>query len=189
MVSKGLDFDNVSIVGIMNADALLNYPDFRAYERSYQLMAQVSGRAGRKNKQGKVIIQTTNPEHKILQYVLHNAYKQMFKNQVLERRRFKYPPYYRTIKITIKHKKCSAVDGFSELLANKLRKTFDKRVLGPEYPVIKRIQSLYIKEIFLKIDKKISIIKSKEIIISASLQLKNLSNFSNIQVFFNVDPF
>ena len=189
MVSKGLDFDNVSLVGIMNADNLLNFPDFRAYERSFQLMAQVSGRAGRKNKQGRVIIQTSKPEHMIIKYVLRNAYKKMFENQVLERRKFKYPPYFRLIKITIKHKKRFIVEEFSDLLANKLRKTFGNRVLGPEYPIISRIQTWYIKDILLKIDKKISINQSKKIIIEAGFQLKNLKNYSNIQIIFNADPF
>ena len=189
MVSKGLDFDNVSIVGIMNADNMLNFPDFRAYERSYQLMAQVSGRAGRKNKQGKVIIQTSKPKHRIIQYVLRNAYKKMFENQVLERKSFKYPPYYRLIKVTIKHKKRFIVEEFSDILANKLRKTFGNRVLGPEYPIISRIQTWYIKDILLKIDKKISINQSKKIIINAGLELKNLKNYSNISIIFNADPF
>jgi len=188
MVSKGLDFDNVSVVGIMNADNMLNYPNFRAYERSYQLMAQVSGRAGRSKKQGKVIIQTTQPENKIIKYVTINAYRRMFKSQLDERIEFKYPPYYRLIKITIKHKNIAKVDTFAELFATKLRKTFDTRVLGPEYPIINRIQNWYMKDIMLKLEKKISIVETKKIILNATADLKSQKNFSNIQIIYNADP-
>jgi len=188
MVSKGLDFDNVSIVGIMNADSMLNYPNFRAYERSYQLMAQVSGRAGRSKKQGKVIIQTSQPDNKIIKYVVVNAYRRMFKDQLDERIEFKYPPYYRLIKITIKHKNIQKVDNFADLFAKKLRITFDQRVLGPEYPIINRIQNWYMKDILLKLEKKISINKSKEIILNATAELKSQKNFSNVQVIYNADP-
>lgn len=189
MVSKGLDFDNVSIVGIMSADNLLNFPDFRAYERSYQLMAQVSGRAGRKNKQGKVIIQSSQPNNKIIKFVRANAYRRMFKDQIEERRNFKYPPFYRLIKITVKHKNQPKVDDFALLFAQKLRKTFAERVLGPEYPIISRIQNWYLKDIMLKLEKNVSISEAKKIIMDAANFLKAQKQFSSVQIIYNADPF
>ena len=188
MVSKGLDFDNVALVGILNADNMLNYPDFRAFERSYQLMAQVSGRAGRKNKQGKVIIQTSHPEHQILQFVLDNKYQEMYKSQLLERKNFNYPPFCRLIYISIKHKKADVVDKSSNFLANNLKKIFGKRVLGPESPVISRVQNLYIKKILLKIERQRSFKKAKKLLDEQIIQLVTTDSYKTIQISIDIDP-
>ncbi len=161
MITKGLDFKNVSLVGILNADNLLNHPDFRAFERSYQLLAQVAGRAGRKYKQGKVIIQTFDPENTIIQEVIGNDYEAMYNEQLSERKQFKYPPFFRIIAIILKHRDPSELNKISEELSNELRIRFGRRVLGPESPVINRIKSLYIKNIWLKIEREASVVSAK----------------------------
>jgi len=138
MVTKGLDFDNVSIVGILNADNLISYPDFRSFERSFQLMAQVSGRAGRKFKRGKVIIQTYRPNHEVIQYVLANNYSLMAKSQLMERRTFKYPPFYRMIEIQLQHKSEQIASAAAGELAAMLKEKLGNRILGPEFPIVSR---------------------------------------------------
>lgn len=153
MITKGLDFDNVSLVVILNADNMLNFPDFRAFERSFQLMAQVSGRAGRKNKRGKVIIQTTQPNHPIIQQVINNDFQGMFDDQMLERKNFYYPPYFRLIKITLKHQYPNVLNSASLQMGKMLKNFFGSRVLGPEDPLINRVQNRYLKIILLKIEK------------------------------------
>jgi primosomal protein N' (replication factor Y) len=188
MVSKGLDFDNVSLVGIMNADNMLNYPDFRAFERSYQLIAQVSGRAGRKNKQGKVIIQTSKPEHPILQFVLDNKFEEMYKSQLLERKNFKYPPFYRLINISIRHKKQEIANSASHRLGVNLRKVFGKRILGPEPPIISRVQNYYIQNILLKVERERSFQKAKQLLDEQITNLVTMDNFKSVFISINVDP-
>jgi len=188
MVSKGLDFENVRVVGILNADNLLNFPDFRAYERSYQLMVQVSGRAGRKGKQGKVIIQTADVENPIIKSVVKNDYTGMAKNQLIERKNFKYPPYFRLIKITVKHKNKLKVEKAADILADFLKQVFAERVLGPEFPIINRIQTWYMKDILIKIEKEKSIKAAREIIINGIGRMKNITEYSGIQININVDP-
>jgi len=186
MITKGLDFSNVSLVGILNADNILNHPDFRAYERSYQLLAQVSGRAGRKNKQGKVIIQTSDPENSIIQKVINNNYEAMFQEQLSERKQFKYPPFYRIITITLKHRDYSELDKISEELSDELKSKFGRRVLGPEYPVINRIKSLYIKNIWLKIEREVSVISAKRLMQEIIGEIKDRYKSTTISV--DVDP-
>ena len=188
MVAKGLDFDNVSLVGILNADNMLNYPNFRAFERSYQLMAQVSGRAGRKNKQGKVIIQTSNPTHPILQFVLDNKFEEMYKSQLLERKNFKYPPFYRLINISIRHKKSEIVNKAAHQLGISLRKIFGKRILGPEPPIIARVQNNYIQNIILKVERERSFQKAKQLLNEQVINLITQDNFKTIYVSVDVDP-
>lgn len=188
MVSKGLDFDNVSLVGILNADNMLNYPDFRAFERSYQLMAQVSGRAGRKNKQGKVIIQTSNPEHPILQFVLDNNFEEMYKAQLFERKNFKYPPFYKLIKISIRHKKQDVAYKASHQLAVNLRKVFGKRILGPEPPVISRVQNNFIQNIIFKIERERSYQKAKHLLEEQITSLITQDSFKSVHISVDVDP-
>lgn len=186
MITKGLDFKNVSLVGILNADNILNHPDFRAYERSFQLLAQVSGRAGRKHKQGKVIIQTSDPDNPIIQKVISNDYEAMFQKQMEERKQFKYPPFYRIIAIILKHRDPSDLDKISEELSNDLKVRFGRRVLGPESPVINRIKSLYIKNIWLKIEREVSVTSVKRQMQEIIGELK--SRHKSILISIDVDP-
>ncbi len=188
MVSKGLDFDNVSLVGVLNADNMLNYPDFRAFERSYQLMAQVSGRAGRKNKQGKVIIQTSKPEHPILQFVLDNKFDEMYKSQLLERRNFKYPPFYKIINVSIRHKRQDITDKAAHELGVNLCKIFGKRVLGPEPPIISRVQNYYIQNIVIKVERERSYQKAKLLLHEQIVNLQVKDNYKSVQFTIDVDP-
>lgn len=189
MVSKGLDFDNVSIVGILNADNMLNYPDFRAYERSFQLMSQVSGRAGRKKKQGKVIIQTSDPGNEIIQQVVNTNYAEFFNHQFKERNQFKYPPFYRLINLTIRHKQKEILNKAAWLLAKELQRYFGNRVLGPEAPVIGRIQNWHIKQIMIKLEKNQEIANHKKKINEIISALKTMEGFASIQVIPDVDFF
>ena len=161
MLSKGLDFENVSLVGILNADTMLNFPDFRAHERAYQMMVQVSGRAGRSKKQGNVAIQTYNPNHQILQQVSTTRYAEMYKEQLQERWQYKYPPYYRLIKITLKHRDYSKVDKGIDWLSKALQQSFGEFVLGPTAPAVSRIRNQYIKNLVIKIPPKQSLVNTK----------------------------
>lgn len=146
MVSKGLDFDRVSVVGILNADSLLNYPDFRSYERAYQLMAQVAGRAGRKNRQGLVILQTKSPDLPLIHEVVTNNYRQMYEEQLEERRLFNYPPFDRLVYVYLKHRKEEVAEQAAAVLAGWLRAGLGDRILGPDKPPVGRIQRLFIKK-------------------------------------------
>ena len=188
MVTKGLDFENVSIVGILNADNLLNQPDFRSFERGFQMMVQVSGRAGRKKKRGKVIIQTSQPAHPIIRNVINNDYETMYNSQIQERKAFKYPPFFRMIGITLKHRDKNELDRIALELSTGLRERFGKRILGPEYPVISRIKTLYIKQIWMKIEREVSVVHAKrqmqEIIDHVKLHEGNKS----VQIVVDVDP-
>ena len=162
MVTKGLDFDNVSLVGILDADMMLRYPDFRSFERSYQLMSQVAGRAGRKHKRGKVIVQTGDPDHWIIQQVMRHDYVTMYQQELVERKNFGYPPYTKLIYLTLKHKSEQQLAGSSAELAMLLRQQFGSRVIGPEFPLIKKIQNSYIKVIRLKFEREASMKKVKD---------------------------
>lgn len=189
MISKGLDIENLTVVGIMNADNLLNYPDFRAHERSFQLMEQVSGRAGRRQKTGKVIIQTSDPEHRIIRLVLHHDYNNMFRLQCEERKAFRYPPYCRLIKISLKHKERGLLNSFSDSLASDLRTMFGKNILGPEFPLISQIQNWYIKTILIKLDKDISTVRSKHLVSEAIEKLEKGKGTSGLRISVDVDPY
>ncbi|WP_452600200.1 replication restart helicase PriA [Pontimicrobium sp. MEBiC01747] len=189
MLTKGLDFRNVKLVGIMNADNMLNFPDFRAHERSFQLMLQVSGRAGRTDKRGKVLIQTYNPYHKILQQVSTNNYKEMFSEQLQERYNFKYPPFYRLIKITIKHKDYDRVNMASEWFAKSLRQVFKANILGPEFPPVSRIRNQYHKNILIKIAPKQSLAKTKAAIVKINTSFSLVKDFRPVRVIINVDNY
>lgn len=188
MVTKGLDFDNVSMVGILNADSMLNFPDFRSFERSYQLMAQVSGRAGRKNKRGKVIIQTQNPEHSIIQEVIANDYLSMYTNQLIDRKEFNYPPYFRLIEITVIYKDVNMVNVAAKYLADALKHHFSKRVLGPEFPIISRIRNLYHKNILLKIERDASVNQVKKIVSELLIKFKSNADYKSVRIQIDVDP-
>jgi len=188
MIAKGLDFDNVSVVGILNADNMLNYPDFRAFERSYQLMTQVSGRAGRKNKQGLVVLQTSNPKHPVIMDVINHNFINHYTGQLEERQMFKYPPFYRLIYITIKHKEQSTTNKAAHLLAEQLRVIFGSRVLGPQAPVINRIQNLFIKKILIKMEKKASPTKVKHLMRESIFSLQAQQAFRYVTFQIDVDP-
>lgn len=185
MITKGLDFDNVSTVGILNADNLLYFPDFRSHERAFQMLSQVSGRAGRKNKQGKVIIQTFNINHSVFQFVLSNNYLDFFKETLAERQQFNYPPICKFIKITLKHREIDNLNVLAEKLAKELRLHFHKNVLGPEFPPIMKIRNLYHKDIIIKLDKSKNIKQAKQII----QNMKEQSCFKSIIIHIDVDPY
>ncbi|WP_418603148.1 replication restart helicase PriA [Hwangdonia sp.] len=189
MLTKGLDFRNVKLVGIMNADNMLNFPDFRAHERSFQLMLQVAGRAGRTEERGKVLIQTYNPHHNILQQVSTNNYVEMFKEQMNDRYNYKYPPVFKQIKITLKHKDYNRVDAASIWFAKSLRQVFTEHVLGPESPPIARIRNQFHKNILVKIPKQQSLAKTKEAIIKINNSFFSIKDFRSVKVILNVDNF
>ena len=188
MIAKGLDFGHVRVVGILNADNLLHFPDFRAWERSYQLMAQVSGRAGRKGEQGLVFIQTYDPEHPVIYDVLNHDYFHMYQMQLKERKLFRYPPFYRLIKITLKHRKKETVDEAAATLAGQLRKSFGGNVLGPEYAFIPRIRNRYIKQILLKLERTADKARAKEILTGFEEHLQNTKGYKGITFINDVDP-
>jgi primosomal protein N' (replication factor Y) (superfamily II helicase) len=187
MLTKGLDFRNVKLVGIMNADNMLNFPDFRAHERSFQLMLQVAGRAGRTTERGKVLIQTYNPYHKILQQISNNDYISMFNEQLDERYNYKYPPIYKLIKITLKHRDYNKVNTGADWLAKSLKQIFNTNVLGPEFPPVSRIRNQYHKNILIKIPAKQSLLKTKEAILKIKNSFMNVKDFRSIKVILNVD--
>ena len=188
MITKGLDFDNVSVVGILSADNMISFPDFRAFERSFQQMTQVSGRAGRHGKRGKVIIQTFNPYHQVIRDVIDNNYLSMYQSQINERRVFKYPPFYKLIRITVKYKESEVVDKASSILATNLRSVFGNRVLGPEYPSVSRIRNQYLKNIQIRFQKDEQISLAKKQINTIIDALKNEKEFSQVRFIADVDP-
>ena len=189
MISKGLDIENLTVVGILNADNLLNYPDFRAHERSFQMMEQVSGRAGRRQKVGKVIIQTSDPDNKIIRLVLKHDYKNMFRMQADERKSFNYPPFCRLIKISIRHKDRALLNNFSGLLGCDLRTKFGKRVLGPEFPLISQVQLWYIKTILIKLEKEKPVATAKQLIAEAIGKVEKEKGASVLRISVDVDPY
>jgi len=189
MLSKGLDFDNVSLVGILNADTMLNFPDFRAHERAYQMMVQVSGRSGRSKKQGNVAIQTYNPYHQILQQVSITDYKTMYKEQLQERWQYKYPPYFRLIKITLKHRDYNKVDSGVNWLFKALYSSFGENVLGPTAPAIARIRNQYIKNIVIKIPPKQNLVKTKNQVSKIKNTFEAVKNFRPIRFIIDVDAY
>ena len=188
MVSKGLDFSNVSVVGVLNADNLFNFPDFRAFERSFQLLTQVSGRAGRRKKQGKVIIQTSDPNHPVIKDVLNYNFINMYNSQMEERKIFNYPPFCRIIKITLKHKNKDELNRQAKHLGEKLRETFGKRVLGPEFPLVGKIQKWYLKTIILKIEKEGQIGRAKQLLTVILDKFRGNDTYRAFQVIIDVDP-
>jgi primosomal protein N' (replication factor Y) len=186
MLSKGLDFDNVSLVGILNADTMLNFPDFRAHERSYDMMVQVSGRAGRA-KQGNVAVQTFNPFHQILQQVSTTSYAEMYKEQLQERWQYQYPPYYRLIKITLKHKDFIKVESGVNWLAKALQNVFKENVLGPTAPVVSRVRNQYIKNITIKIPPKQNLAETKKQLLRIKDTFQSVKDFRPIRFITDVD--
>ena len=192
MISKGLDFENIGLVGVMNADALIHSPDYRAYERSFQLLLQVSGRAGRSAQRGKVLIQTYNPQHPVIQQVLQNDFKGMYQNQIEERQSFSYPPFVQMIKITLKHTNFNRTNEGAEWFANALKEAFVSKkgieILGPEFPLISRIRNEYMKDVLVKVKpSELSIHHTKEQIKRIETSFQSISNFRAIRVSYLID--
>ena len=188
MVTKGLDFNNVSLVGVLYADGLISYPDFRSVERSYQLLAQVSGRAGRKSKRGLVMIQSNNTKHPLLQWVIDDNYRAMYDQQNIDRYKYKYPPYFRLLLISLRHKDHNVLNQAAAVLAKMLKPYFGNLMLGPEYPMVARVRNMYIKNIILKIDKGI---QGKQLKFEATRNialLQEMADYKSVRVVVDVDP-
>jgi primosomal protein N' (replication factor Y) len=188
MVSKGLDFERVSVVGILNADTLLTYPDFRSYERAYQLMEQVAGRAGRKHKQGLVILQTKQPDLPVIHHVMHHDFEQLYLEQIAERQLFRYPPFYRLIYVYLKHRKEEVVDQAAEWMAAQLRHGLGDRVLGPDKPPVARVQTLFIKKMVVKVELRISMAQVRDYLTAVQHTLVEDARFRSLTVYYDVDP-
>jgi len=188
MVTKGLDFDNVSVVGILDADTMLNIPDFRSHERTYHVLAQVAGRAGRRTTRGRVVLQTRSVDSDTIAYVVNNDYDAMFRTQMDERRRFHYPPYYRLINIYLRHNDY----GRTELLANDLgtllRQVFGDRVLGPDRPPVARVHSMYVRKLMLKIEKNASPSRVRSLLFDIQARLLQQPSAHGLQIYYDVDP-
>lgn len=188
MVTKGLDFDNVSVVGILDADTMLNLPDFRSYERTFQTMSQVAGRAGRNKTPGLVILQTRSADSDIIRQITQNDYWTMFYTQMTERQLFRYPPFYRLIYVYLRHRDDHLLDHLSDDMAARLRKTFGERVLGPDRPPVARIQSLYIRKIMLKIELNASSDKVRTSLLTIQQQMLAMPIAKNLNIYYDVDP-
>ena len=188
MVAKGLDFENVGLVGILNADNLLYHPDFRAYERAYQLMVQVSGRTGRRAEQGKVLIQTYQPENPIFNQIVRNDYRAFFNQDMVERHAFNYPPYVKLIRVIIKHVDFDTCNRAADMLANKLKLRLKNRILGPDVPSIGRIQNKYIKQILVKIEITAPIQQAKQIIQNEIQGVASQRPYNTVQFQLDIDP-
>lgn len=190
MLSKGLDFDHVSVVGIINADSLLFFPEFRAHERAYQLLTQVSGRAGRKNKQGKVVIQTALPDHHVVQEVIHQHYEQFFANEMADRKQYRYPPHYRLIKIVLKNREYQVVHDAAFKLRELLFKRLGEMLIGPESPYVSMIKNLHIKEILIKIDRdNKALVQIKDFILQQMQIIQSDKEYKGLYLYADVDPF
>lgn len=188
MVSKGLDFEHVSVVGILNADTMLNYPDFRAYERAFQLMAQVAGRAGRKNKRGRVVLQTKSMDHAIIPQVIANDFEGMVGGQLAERQLFHYPPYYRLVYVYLKNRNETLLDLMAQTMAGKLRAVFGNRVLGPDKPPVARVQTLFIRKIIVKIENNAPMARARELLVQVQKEMLAEDRFKSLVVYYDVDP-
>ncbi len=188
MISKGLDFDNVGLVGILDSDMLLKRTDFRAVEKAYQLMSQVAGRAGRKRERGNVVIQTSNPDNWVIQKVIAHDYEGFFKSEIIERKNYFYPPFYKIIDISLKHKDIDILNVGAQTLADNLKEVFKERVLGPEFPVIPRIQNYFIKQIRLKIEREAPEKKVKERLNEILSKFRSVPHYKSIRLSVDVDP-
>ena len=188
MVTKGLDFGKVSVVGILNADSMLNYPDFRAYEQAFMMMSQVSGRAGRKGKRGEVILQTKTPDLPVIQYVVHNEYPTFFKELLDERREFHYPPFYHLVYVYLKHRDENIVNTAGVELGSRLRDIFGARVLGPDKPAVARVKTLSIRKIVLKLENGIDYPRVRQYLRGALEAMMKDKRYGALQVYYDVDP-
>ena len=188
MISKGLDFDKVSVVGILNDDSMLNYPDFRAYEHAFMMMAQVSGRAGRKGKRGLVILQTKSKEVPVIQQVVRNDYLALYKDLIAERQAFHYPPYYHLVYVYLKHRYDDVVNTASIELGSRLRQWFSGRVLGPDKPAVAKVKSQNIRKLVLKLENGIDMKKVREYLLMAQSQMMADKRYNSLQIYYDVDP-
>ena len=188
MISKGLDFDKVSVVGILNADTMLNYPDFRAYEHAFTMMSQVSGRAGRKGKRGLVILQTKNKDLSVIQQVVHNDYTSLYKDMIAERQAFRYPPYYRLVYVFLKHSHDEVVNTAGVEMGSRLRQWFGGRVLGPDKPAVAKVKSQNIRKLVLKLENGIDMKRVREYLLLAQSQILADKRYASLQIYYDVDP-
>ena len=188
MVTKGLDFDKVSVVGILNADAMLNYPDFRAYEQAFMMMAQVSGRAGRKGKRGLVLLQTTSPELPVIGQVVRNDYQAFYTDLLEERRLFRYPPFFRLVYVYLKHAKEQVAETAGIEMGSRLRQLFGDRVLGPDKPAVARVKTLHIRKLVLKLEPSLSGEQVRQCLRYAHNEMAKDKKYATLHVFYDVDP-
>ena len=188
MISKGLDFDKVSVVGILNADTMLNYPDFRAYEHAFTMMSQVSGRAGRKGKRGLVILQTKNKDLSVIQQVVRNDYTSLYKDMIAERQAFRYPPYYRLVYVFLKHSHDEVVNTAGVEMGSRLRQWFGGRVLGPDKPAVAKVKSQNIRKLVLKLENGIDMKRVREYLLLAQSQILADKRYASLQIYYDVDP-
>ncbi len=188
MISKGLDFDKVSVVGILNADTMLNYPDFRAYEHAFMMMSQVSGRAGRKGKRGLVILQTKNKDLPVIQQVVRNDYTSLYKDMIAERQAFRYPPYYRLVYVFLKHSHDEVVNTAGVEMGSRLRQWFGGRVLGPDKPAVAKVKSQNIRKLVLKLENGIDMKRVREYLLLAQSQILADKRYASLQIYYDVDP-
>ena len=188
MVGKGLDFDSVSVVGILDADTMLNQPDFRSYERTYHLLAQVAGRAGRKGHRGTVILQTRSAQSPIIQHVVENDYDALYNEQMEERQLFRYPPFTRLVFIYLRHRDNDVLQHLADEFATLLRQTFAHRVLGPDTPPVGRVASLHIRKLILKMEPNASVTTVRQLLTSLTHQFLSRPYTTNLNIYFDVDP-
>ena len=188
MITKGLDFDRVSLVGIIDADSLLNIPDFRAYEHAFMMLSQVAGRAGRKGRQGLVLLQTKSAEMPVIRQIVNNDFVAFYNDLAEERRLFCYPPYTRLIYIYLKHKDEGRVETASTEMGNWLRTWFGERILGPDKPAVARVKTMHIRKIMLKLENGIDQKKVREYLRMAQRQIMQDKNYATLQIYYDVDP-
>ena len=188
MISKGLDFDRVSVVGILSADSMLNYPDFRAYEHAFMMMSQVSGRAGRKNKRGLVLLQTKNAQLPVISQVVHNDYEGFYNELLEERQAFHYPPFYRLTYVYLRHRDDRVVEAAAQLIGTRLRQWFGARVLGPDKPAVAKVKTLHIRKLVLKLENGIDMQRVRDCLRLVQQQMQEDSRFGAVQVLYDVDP-
>lgn len=188
MVSKGLDFSNVSVVGVLNADSLMNFPDFRSHERAFQLMAQVSGRAGRRGKQGTVVLQTAHSTHPLLTLIQQGDYKGMVSLQLSERNLFRYPPYFRMIVVVLRCKKAAILQEMAQRYADTLRAILGERVLGPVSPPVMRVQTFFLKQVVLKIETHYAVKPIRELLEQTTHTILQDPTFRQVLIHYDVDP-
>ena len=188
MVSKGLDFDHVSVVGILNADGMLNQPDFRAYEHAYMMMSQVSGRAGRKNRRGLVVLQTRQPRLPVVDYVVRGDYKALYRDLIAERQAFRYPPYFHLVYVFLKHRQDGVVEAAAHELGAWLRQWFGGRVLGPDKPSVAKVKQQNIRKLVMKLELGIDMKRVREYLLMAQRQMLADKRYASLQIYFDVDP-